>query len=579
MTNPSTTVEQAVFSVTLRSPVNVVALEQKTDGVTDEGLQTARLLAARAALFNDRYESRNLFAFFYSRDSVLLGRLTPQEKPSEEGSYYLECLFLSFELFVALGADPLTLYQQSLNTSRFALYRSDKTVLQPFSLEQDADLVNVASLNDAVLNPGLRALSLLAQSVLEETQTFFVSRQNSLTLISALFSVMPIQARGNMNFAVGLYFRGVPTRILGTNAPSRGTFRLPKFRDSVYCLDLQNVNENEDMYALSNPWSVFIEYVLNAPAADYLCRKIADAYYDGTAGTPFDIGNDSPPSEAIAALGSTLLDDFKRVENTGDLGGARFDFRDVVGLEYADEDENEEEDNPFEQSDAWSEIERSRDGEEWKGEDQDRDEFDDIAAFFSDPNPTDDETPNSIRFVQVDEDEYDAFREKNASSRDFSSSSDSQKTSNGLEEELFGGETFEEQLNRLCETQDKKDAFTPTSDDDDPDVDDGLVVLSPFAVLSAEFPEKNELLRRFDELVKGVCKLESDFQSELSRLWREIVENCDFMFVQSVRREYLQYLRRLLSRASDVEDNRPDGELTVGAIDVLEIIGSDDEER
>ena len=274
-----------------------------------------------------------------------------------------------------------------------------------------------------------------------------------------------------------------------------------------------------------------------------------------------------------------MLDDFKRVENTGDLGGARFDFRDVVGLEYADEDETEEEDNPFEQSDAWSEIERSRDGEEWKGEDQDRDEFDDIAAFFSDPNPTDDETPNSIRFVQVDEDEYDAFREKNASSRDFSSSSDSQKTSNGLEEELFGGETFEEQLNRLCETQDKKDAFTPTSDDDDPDVDDGLVVLSPFAVLSAEFPEKNELLRRFDELVKGVCKLESDFQSELSRLWREIVENCDFMFVQSVRREYLQYLRRLLSRASDVEDNRPDGELTVGAIDVLEIIGSDDEER
>ena len=97
--------------------------------------------------------------------------------------------------------------------------------------------------------------------------------------------------------------------------------------------------------------------------------------------------------------------------------------------------------------------------------------------------------------------------------------------------------------------------------------------------MSAEFPEKNELLRRFDELVKGVCKLESDFQSELSRLWREIVENCDFTFVQSVRREYMQYLRRLLSRASDVEDNRPDGELTVGAIDVLEIIGSDDEER
>ena len=97
--------------------------------------------------------------------------------------------------------------------------------------------------------------------------------------------------------------------------------------------------------------------------------------------------------------------------------------------------------------------------------------------------------------------------------------------------------------------------------------------------MSAEFPEKNELLRRLDELVKGVCKLEPDFQSELSRLWFEIVEKCDFMFVQSVRREYLRYLRRLLNRSSDVEESRPDGELTVGAIDVLEIISSDGDDE
>ena len=592
MTNSSSTVEQAVFSVTLKTPVNVVALEQKTDGVSDEGLQTARLLAARATLFNDRYDSCNLFAFFYSRDSVLIGRLTPRGKRSEGGCYYLECLFLSFELFVSAGADPLTLYQQSLNTTRFALYRPG-TVLQPFSLEHDADLVNVASLNDVIPNPGLRALSLLAQSVLEETQTFFVSRQRSLTLISSLFSVLPIQARGNMNFAVGLYFRGVPTRVVGATAPRRGTFRLPKFHDFVYCLDLQNISDNEDMYALSNPWGVFLEYVLNAGAADYLCRKIGDAYYDGTAGTVFEIGTGAPPSEAIAALGATLLDDFKRAEKSGNFEGSRpygIDLRDVVGLEFADEDEEEEEDNPFEQSDAWSEIERSRDGEEWKSGDQNRDEFDDIAEIFSDTNVNDD-AQNSIQVVRVDDDEYDLFREKDATSCDFNSS-DLKKASNGLEEELFGGETFEEQLNRLGETRGKKRPFSSTSDDDETslddgksfdayaDDDDGLIVLSPFAVLSAEFPEKNELLRRFDELVKGVCKLEPDFQSELGRLWREMVENCDFIFIQSVREEYLRYLRRLLNRSSDVEETHPDGELTVGAVDVLEIICSDgDDER
>ena len=592
MTNSSSTVEQAVFSVTLKTPVNVVALEQKTDGVSDEGLQMARLLAARATLFNDRYDSCNLFAFFYSRDSVLIGRLTPQDKRPEGGRYYLECLFLSFELFVSAGADPLTLYQQSLNTTRFAWYRPG-TVLQSFSLGQDVEPMNVSTLNDAVLNPGLRALSLLAQSVLEETQTFFISRQRALTLISALFNVLPIQARGNMNFAVGLYFLGVPTRVVGVTAPRKGTFRLPKFHDFVYCLDLQNVEVNGDMYALSNPWSVFLEYVLNAGAADYLCRKIADAYYDGTAGSAFDVGTGAPPSEEIANLGESLLDDFKKAEKSGDFEGSRpygIDLRDVVGLEFVDEDGEEEEDNPFEQSDAWSEIERSHDGEEWKGEGQDRDEFDGIAAFFSDSNAGDDDLPNSIQIVRVDDDEYDLPRERNATSRDFNSP-DLKKTSNGLEEELFGGETFEEQLNRLGESQDKKDAFSLTADDDIPldddksfDLyagdDDGLIVLSPFAVLSAEFPEKNELLRRLDELVKGVCKLEPDFRSELSRLWREINENCDFTFVQSVKEEYLRYLRRLLNRSSDVDENRPDGELTVGAIDVLEIISSDgDEER
>lgn len=585
MTNPSPMVEQAVFSVTLKASGNDVVLEQATEGVADDGIRFARHLAARVTLFDGHYDSSNLFAFFYSRESVLLGRLTPRSGASGEGRYYLECLFLSFDLFLAVGADPATLYQMSLNTTRFALYRPG-TILQPFSLDQEVELVNVDSLRETIVNVGLRALALLSQSVLEETQTFFVSQYRVLNLISALFSVLPIQARGNMDFAVGLYFREISTRVMGVTTPRRGGFRLPTLQTSTYYLDLENVVDNEGIYALNNPWSVFVESVLSARAPDYLCKKIEDAYYSGEGGTIFNIGTGTPPSDEIAALGQTLLDRFKSVDNSDDLGelkSSQLDFEDDEGFDYAKAGD----DDLFGTSDAWTEIERKRDGEEWKNsEDQDRDEWDEIAAALTDVDTPDDDAPNSIQITHVEDDEqYDSFQGKDVSQDDSDSFSSRQRASSALEEDLFNADTFKEQLNRILKDQDQKDGSLSTPDEDismasndwtdSTFTDDGMIVLSPFAVLSARFPEKNVLLRRLDELVKGVCRMKPGFQTELRRFWRKLLANSDFTFCQTVREEYLRYLRRLSSKALDFDEQVSAGELAVGVVDVLEIISSD----
>ena len=585
MTDPFPVVEQAVFSVTLKSPVNAVSLEQATEGVSSEGLRLAKLLASRVTLFDDRYDTHNLFAFFYSRDSVLLGRLTPRDARPEGGRFYLECLFLNFDLFLDVGADPCVLYHESLNTTRFALYRPG-TVLQPFSLEREVPPVNLESLEETEERIGLRALALLSQSVLEEPQTFFVSEHRLLNLISSLFSVLPIQGRGNMDFAVGLFFRGVPTRVLGATAPPSGKFQAPKLQNNTCYLDLRDVVANRDIYVVNHPWSVFVEYVLTADAPDYLCQKIVEAYYDGDAGTVFDIGTGAPPSEEIAELGRSLLDDFKSVEDTEDLGGLRppkLHFDDAGHLDYADGDGGES----FSPSDAWSEIERMSDGEEWKnGEDQDRDGWDEVAETLADDVLPDDKTLNSIQIVRIEDNPGDSINAVTLSDPD--SASDSRKKLNGLEEDLFNAETYQEQLNRLQKERDGKDGFLSTTDgskltDDAPSIpssrdDDGIVVLSPFAVLSAYFPEKNEILRRLDELIKDVCQRQNDSQSELRRLWRKLAASGDFYFFQAVREEYLRYLKRFLDRLDHGEQTAA-GELTVGAIDVLEIIAFDEDDE
>lgn len=584
MTDPSPVVEQAVFSVTLKSPVNAVSLEQATEGVPSEGLRLAKLLASRVTLFDDRYDSYNLFAFFYSRDSVLLGRLTPRDARPEGGRFYLECLFLNFDLFLAVGADPSVLYHESLNTTMFALYRPG-TVLLPFSLDREVEAVNLESLKETQEKIGLRALALLSQSVLEEPQTLFVSEQRLLNLISSLFSVLPIQGRGNMDFAVGLFFRGVPTRVLGATAPASGKFCLPKLQNTYY-LDLRDVVVNRDIYVLNHPWSVFVEYVLTAGAPDYLCQKIEEAYYAGDAGTVFDIGSGAPPSEEIATLGQNLLEDFKSVENTDDLGGLRspkLDFDDE-SLDYADGDDG----GFFSPPDAWSEIERMSDGEEWKnGEDHDHDDWNEVAETLAGDLPPDDAKPNSIRIVHIENDPSDSIGDVTLSDPD--SVIDSRKKLNGLEEDLSYSESFQEQLSRLQKGRDGKASFLSTTDDskqtDDASGvppfkdDDGIVVLSPFAVLSAYFPEKNEILRRLDELVKDVCRRQNDSQPELRILWRELAASDDFFFFQSVREEYLRYLKRLLDRLDFGEETEA-GELTVGVADVLEIIAfEEDDER
>ena len=154
-----------------------------------------------------------------------------------------------------------------------------------------------------------------------------------------------------------------------------------------------------------------------------------------------------------------------------------------------------------------------------------------------------------------------------------------------MEEDLFNADTFKEQLNRILKDQDQKDGSLSTPDEDismasndwtdSTFTDDGMIVLSPFAVLSARFPEKNVLLRRLDELVKGVCRMKPGFQTELRRFWRKLLANSDFTFCQTVREEYLRYLRRLSSKALDFDEQVSAGELAVGVVDVLEIISSD----
>jgi len=561
----SLTVEQAVFSVKLGVSSNSTTLRNATDGVSDEELAFAMRLAERVVSLGGRYDPNNMFMFPLGKDTILLGRLTPQGPMSNEGPFYLECLFFDYEVFCNAGLDPVRFLHLALNTTRFALYR-EETELQTFTIEQSSGaFINVDSVHVAVSRAGLKAPAVLIQSMLEREQTAFVSRFPTQAFISTIFSLLPLQFRDRFNFSTGLFFRDVEVDLIGATAFGNVPFLFPKSLPSGACLNLDDVKLHEEKYFLTHPWAVMLDWALKSDALPFLHSKMARDYLAGYR-----------ENEDARALGKEWLDDLFEAENNGSLDDPETidDFQSRDALEG---DEEAERRAPWGILNQWNKEEEEHDGEEWKTSDDDRrDEWDAIANSLAGPREVEPDMSHSIQIVQVDDSDVSS---ESASSDDRSPSMSIGDDS----DDLSSDETFEEQLRRRLSERDRKNEKKAGSFENETPSDSvtegGLssIALSPFVILSAEFPHKSVLLRRLDELVRSVCRREFNSQVELELHWKRLEAEPDRLFVERVREEYLFFLNRLISKDVDPEENC---NLTVGALDVLDVLspGNDSDE-
>jgi hypothetical protein len=536
MSDSSRCAEQAVFSVKLNSPLNVVELMQATEGVDDEELEQARELASRIALFGGRYYANNMFAFFWSNGRALAGRLTPQDENFNGDAFYLECLFMDFELFCRAGADPVTFNQLALNTTRFAHYRRN-SVLRPLELNQSASFVNSESVYDSIEKIGPRLVAAMLQTLLERERTLFISRYRPLPLVATLFSLLPVHARGALSFAASVYFRGIGVRFMAASVPAQEPASIPQLYPPPFCVDLRKIDGAEDSIVIKSSWCDFVERILESYALPYLEARLRWRYEVDATEREFL----SPPfmtSEEVDALGVECLEE---LENTD--GSER---EDLYGL-----------------FDAWERTKDELDGEEWKKSGEQRDEDSDRSGSTSSIGRGNEPSlKHTIQIFQVDCNDEMNIYDSNATPSSMPGDVDDP----GFEE------TIEEQLNRIARETAGRAVFDATSDDDEWLRDDG-VALAPFAVLTAKFPEKEELLRRLDRLVREVCAGSNSVKSELGTLWRELAANSDPDFFLQVKEEYLRHLRRRIFWSNDPQEC---GDCALGVLEVLEFFLDDE---
>lgn len=538
-------VEQVVVATRLNKRQNDIVQEQVTSGVMEGDLAAILDHAARVELFDGLYDPCNIFCFLLPSGMTAVGRLTPKntEYGANSNEYFFESLLMDWQTFYSYGANPRALLSAAINSCAFSRYTPGKQIF-PFDLRgQEEEVLCSQDLKRAKRAVGELALTVLVQATLKNEQTLFVSNFSAVTLISCVYSLLPIQRRRLVSASSGLFFRDdCTTTLVGVVKKKNELLNCPKGVETSSILDLRDVAKNPEVFAIDDDWCKFVQRALKDEdersfflfylrLIEELQKCVEDEQVDG-----FCVG--------------TAEDGFEW------LGGLQKD-EEVFDEDFLDSVDNEEE---------WKEEDKFECEDNWQTNDvvidsNPQDEFVAGDSFVSrrmrSGNPFLDDY--RVFSQKNDEEMYALYLEKQTKGRknvgckgNFGLSEDGpiserQATSRKI--------SLEEWLRKLQEGNEQFSLSDESNDwgDDSPF---GLR-LAPFVILSAEFPELNEKLRFLNVLMRKLAKSPSEvqFRDELERFWRELCETCEERVIERIREVCVENMHseldERLEKASD----------------------------
>ena len=527
-------VDQVVVAVTLGEPRNVVSLEQATDGVGDEDLEVVLDSAADVALFEERFDGYNLFCFGLPSGRMLVGRLAPgpkdpETKPDSQRKFFFECLIADWQAFALSGSNPWSLQSQAISDLYFMSYAryAEGKKLQAFRVDKQREIIKLGELKAEIAKNSPHTLAVLAQSVIENSQTFFVASRSPMGVVSALYGLTPLALRPLLSVAVGIIFRNRDVRVTGVFHQRKRSLDLPYSTNAKSFFNLDYCNSDGGGYFVHNPWCQCLERVLEAGGDSislclfsYAMERVVDEFRAS-------VFNGSIQFSDLASLGNLLLEEFA-LEDGGDAFGESSD----EGVSFHWDDDS---------------------GESWKNGAADPDS--EIISFDQSvqSNPDGERKPKPDRHFydelisytkDVGAKQYEDYKNKNgASSQDAPPEDD--KNRGVLDDVQRGIQEAREKGNLRSADPDKADRRSD---------DSGGFTLSPFALLSCKLPNRDVSLRRLDALVNGVVKSAGSVESreELGAFWAELCDVCYNREILLIRNVYIKWMTCLVnSRSSD----------------------------
>jgi len=531
-------VEQLVVAVKFAPAQNEVALEQATSGVASADRDEILARARRVKLFNGRFESSNFFSFRLPSGGSAIGRLIPRRgKPISAGEFYFQCLIASSDVFYNCGADSIRLALHAMNTTFFSAYQPG-VALKKFKLEEPISYANLSEIRRTSDKIGAHTLAVLSQSLFQYDQTYFVTDYHAFLLVSNVFSLLPVFARRELSFSVGLFFQGDQTsNFVGVTLPKRVPFRCRETLDAESFLDLRDVAENGSEYPVDAPWAKLVENVLKRDLVDSFFYKIARNYLD---------------NEPALETGDDLRTRLEEVETLGEEWQEFFASCSADKLEgfegfSEDFDENDPEDR-FGTFDEFSDEENDSDGEEWKqGALFDANDYEERV----DEDDEEDESLHKVRFFEIprkfeDGAQYPISERLERDEQDDLPASSSLNAPNSREVAQF----LEARLSRRA------------LDEDATKRANGELRFPPFVILSAEFPKKNVALRTLDALIFSALSGNESAKRDVVRVWKEFCATSEKETSKRARELYFIELLAAVKNCGGIADEAREEQLS-----------------
>lgn len=523
----SSLIEQVVIVVKLGEVQNEAKVLQTTSGILSDDLDALLNKAESVELIDGTFSERNLFGFVLPSGASVLGRLTPciDERGCEiEDPYYFECLIFGWQTFYYGGANPLSILLAALNSLRFSRYRPGG-ILQRFEFHEQQNFIRMGDLQNYSERIGAHTLAALLESVVENEQTFFVSNETAMFVVSCIFGLLPVYARRALTFATEIKFRDDSSiRLIGC------TQKKPKileallseedFEEKINFLDLRAVKFDPGEYYVSNLWCLFIEGGL------VICESFLALFYQKILEDMERYVQNDKSDEPYAS--------FLRLEDLANEWLCDSDF-------WMFEDDDELGDD----AETGERLSETSDNKVW---------------FEDDERNVEDVSEIGLNGLTVDKtnDEQDGNNALSSSEKAWPLKSDSIFDESHLR-------NIQEECDRvngaLKELASKTSKRSPR------------VTLSPFSILSAEFSEKNELLRRLDKLVFTVCcgeKLNETVEG-LQLCWAEVLKSFSDGCVDRIRDVYEDFLNDIVSPGNE-HGTQKQTLMTLGRLEVYKII-------
>ncbi|MBR5626047.1 MAG: hypothetical protein IKW74_00325, partial [Thermoguttaceae bacterium] len=205
---PIKPIEQIIIALEMNAGHNTIMYFKNTPGVqkadVEELSEWVKTIQIKSIV------PLNLFFIPFSSGRYAIGRVTPNcnENPEtlpERYNIFVQVMVVTPGTLLAYGNNPILVYQAALHSGTLHQILPHDNKISTIHLGNSPKWIDKSILLGLSVNPGIRAITFLMETILTHPQTLFIGDTQPFFVILALFNLLPIHSRVKLTFANSIF--------------------------------------------------------------------------------------------------------------------------------------------------------------------------------------------------------------------------------------------------------------------------------------------------------------------------------------------------------------------------------------